>query len=143
MLKKAIAIPLFILYFVAMSGMMVQMHFCGDQLASWQISEKQASCCCDSSEGQSTSTVSVNNNDCCQNKSITLKIHDAQQQAQQIVLNLFEIQTGSIPTILHHAFIQSTFVCEPILNTYWANPPPDSRQLIPLYKLHHNYTYYG
>ncbi len=144
-MKRFIAIPFLVLYLVAVSGAMVQIHFCGSKVSSWAVNEKRKSCCCDSGgmNEKSAEGLSVNaDNDCCKDKIITLKIAQDQQHATGAQLQLQDLQIAYLPQL----FFSTPVVSLPIQNeepAYQANAPPGRWQNIPLYKLHSRFTYYG
>jgi hypothetical protein len=142
-MKKFIAIPLLILYLVAVSGMMVQIHFCGSKISSWAVSEKKASCCCETSGKESRKSLSgASSDDCCKDKTITLKIAQEQYRANDIQSQMQALQIAYLP----QQFYAPPVIDLPVHHTeqvYQANAPPGRWQNIPLYKLHSSFTYYG
>lgn len=145
-MRKLIAIPLLVLYLTAISGMMVQLHFCGSKLLSWKVNESDAKCCCVSSamKGEhplKTKQVKNNDDDCCKSKTITLKIQQDQNRANELQLQLASLQ---IATPILYQIAAATFVpSDAKYIVYLANAPPGRWQQIPLYILHGNFTYYG
>lgn len=144
MLKRVVAIPLFILYFIAISGMMVQIHFCGNRLADWQIAHQKLSCCCDQSAPDNAILLSMEEDGCCHNEAISLKIEDAQQQVQALQLELSNVQM-MVFFVNEPRYWQknNSLIAVPSPISYNANAPPGKAYQLPLYKLYHNYTYYS
>ncbi len=142
-MKKFIAIPLLVLYLVAVSGTMVQLHFCGSKLSSWKVNEQKASCCCGTAAAPLTAKgkTSLCEDNCCSDKVITLKIDQDQNTAHGIWLQFASLHVAALPTytMLTSVAIPAT-AKEP---AYRANAPPGLWQGIPLYKLHSRFTYYG
>jgi hypothetical protein len=144
-MKKFIAIPLLVLYLVAISGMMVQLHFCGSKLSSWNVNEQKASCCCGKSEKTTDvklASLSSKANDCCHDKTITLKIAQDQNRVNGIQLQLQSLQITVLPQ-QYFTYTPADIPEGPVSQVYQANAPPGRWQNIPLYKLHSRLTYYG
>lgn len=145
-MKKFLAIPLLVLYLVAVSGMMVQLHFCGSKLSSWNLNEPKASCCCGDEPEQNRDNgkdkLAVKADDCCSNKIITLKITQDQNKGNNILAQMAALQVALVlPTPVSYNLAVPLFsVTE---EAYQANAPPGLWQGIPLYKLHSRFTYYG
>jgi hypothetical protein len=142
-MKKLIAIPLLVLYFTAVSGMMVQFHFCGNKLSSWKVNEQSAVCCCgdDVMPVAANGKVSLDEESCCSDKVVTLKIAQDQNTAHSALLQLSALQVAVLPVF---AVPQLAAVPEaPQTVAYSANAPPGLWQNIPLFKLHSCFTYYG
>jgi hypothetical protein len=144
-MKKFFAIPLIVLYLVAVSGMMVQLHFCGSKLSSWEVNKPKASCCCESGAQKkeaTTASLSKKAMDCCQDKTITLKIAQDQNTASHMQLQLQSVQVAMLPLPMS-VYVSSGIPAKPLTPAYQANAPPGRWQNIPLYKLHSRFTYYG
>lgn len=143
-MKKFIAIPLLVLYLVAISGTMVQLHFCGSKLSSWNVNEQKASCCCGESEkttDDNLTSLSSKADDCCQDKTITLKIAQDQNRVNDVQLQLQSLQIAVSQQYFTYA--PAEMPERPVSQVYQANAPPGRWQNIPLYKLHSRLTYYG
>lgn len=141
-MKKLLAIPLLLLYLVAVSGTMVQLHYCGSRLSSWNLNEAKASCCCsDDKSPVAHKQASLSDDDCCSSKVITLKIAQDQNRAHAAVFALDGLQV-----VLPVRYISAPVMAipeVPVQMAYRANAPPGLWQDIPLYKLHSRFTYYG
>lgn len=145
-MKKLIAIPLLVLYLVAVSGMMVQLHFCGSQLYSWNVNKSSPSCCCGDKKtppADHKATLKSATDNCCSNKVITLKIAQDQYKANDIQPQLALLQLAQLPAHIVVFLPQVDIPSSPVTHTYNANAPPGIWQNIPLYKLHSRFTYYG
>jgi hypothetical protein len=143
-MKKFIAIPLLVLYLVAVSGMMVQIHFCGTKVSSWNVNEQKASCCCGKSEEKTnanSASLSSKADDCCKDKTITLKIAQDQNRVNDVQLQLQSLQI--VAPQQFHMYALTDIPERPVTQVYQANAPPGRWQNIPLYKLHSRLTYYG
>ncbi len=141
-MRKFFAIPLLILYLTAVSGMMVQLHFCGDKLASWNLNAPKNSCCCETPADEPVATLKEKSNSCCVDQVITLKIDQEQDRATGIFLSfsnywaVVSLRYGFLPNYTFYTDKRTE-------NVYYAQAPPGLWQNIPLYKLHSRFTYYG
>jgi hypothetical protein len=146
-MRKLIAIPLLVLYITAVSGMMIQLHFCGSKLLSWNVNTAKTSCCCKSpsnlADKNTTAAKHLETKEegCCKDKTITLKIKQEQNRVNELQLQLGELQTFAMITYS----VPQVFTLSQIDThaAYQANAPPGLWQNIPLYKLHSRFTYYG
>lgn len=140
-MRKLIAIPLLVLYVTAISGMMIQLHFCGNKLLSWKVNDASTSSCCSSSETDGVKPAKAGN-DCCKDKTITFKIKQDQNRTGQLQMQLGVLQSAPIAA---YWWVQQDFELSQtdVHNAYQANAPPGLWQNIPLYKLHARFTYYG
>lgn len=128
------------LYLLAVSGVMVHIHYCGGELADWNLYQHGAGCgdkeCSDDTEQSSG---------CCKDKVIAAKVSLDQKVADQ-----FKIMLGagdfiivgmparwSVPDNHFPDAIGYNGSC------HLANAPPGRWQDIPLHKLLVRFTYYG
>jgi len=141
-MKRLIAIPLLILYLTAVSGAMIQIHYCGSKIASWIINKSVQSCCCEAGGHKKPASSLIEKKDCCSNKTITLKIAETQNSVSKATGFLSGLGTSaSIPVIIPHDIQFYTPAIQHI--GYRSNAPPGRWQNIPLYKLHSSFTYYS
>jgi len=145
-MRKLIAIPLLVLYITAISGMMIQLHFCGSKLLSWKVNQSEVKCCCESSpknskHAQTALQIKAKGDDCCKSKTITLKIQQDQNRANELQLKLASVQM--VMPVLHQNIAPVLAPIERTHISYEANAPPGRWQQIPLYILHGSFTYYG
>ncbi|PSK94966.1 HYC_CC_PP family protein [Taibaiella chishuiensis] len=144
-LRKLIAIPLLVLYIIAVSGTMVQIHFCGRKVSSWKINQEHAACCCKDAATMpgKSATAAVQDDDCCSSKVVTLKIAQDQnkESIQQLQLTTTDVFVPLTPQFAVPVFLGYT--SEATRQVYQSNAPPGRWQDIPLYKLHTRFTYYG
>jgi len=146
-MRKLIAIPLLVLYITAISGMMIQLHFCGSKLLSWNVNKAKAVCCCKSAskpagkKAAAAKDEQTKDENCCKDKTITLKIQQDQNRSGQLQLQLDVLQSATAV----HFWVPQTFelATTDLHHAYQANAPPGLWQNIPLYKLHARFTYYG
>lgn len=142
-MKKSFAILMLFLYSLSVSGSVVQMHFCGEELESLSFREENASCCCQPEENQNReSNIREADPDCCDNVAVSFKISADQhiEAAPQLLL----LQTGWIAAPLH--LIPSYIpAAAPVAESgiHYAHAPPGLWQNIPLYRLFGRTVYYG
>lgn len=129
------------LYLLAASGLLVHAHYCGDEVASWELFQKAAAC----ESGCDDEVPAVEEESCCSDKAIALKITTDQQQTQSIKI-LFGNDAALLPVLPvfyglfpENAHSQSVAVKA----ASRANAPPGRWQNIPLHKLLMRFTYYG
>jgi hypothetical protein len=143
-MKRLIAIPLLFLYLVAISGAMVQIHYCGDEVTSWTVNNNsEKGCCCESNEVTTVSSdfSNIKASDCCSDKTFTLKVNEVQNSIATTADFLISLAEGAVvlpeaPTFLFAFAAQ-------VKPAHTTNAPPGLWQDIPLYKLHSSFTYYG
>lgn len=71
MFKKLLVLFLVALYFTTTSGMDLNLHFCGKNLAIIQVNAKKIKSCCKTKPGLADR--------CCHNKSLKIKVADQHQ----------------------------------------------------------------
>ena len=126
-MKKLIAIPLLFLYLTAVSGAMIQIHYCGSKIASWNVNKDTQTCCCEPGGHKSA----VKEKDCCSSKTITLKINEAQNHILKVSGLLSELAAADISAVI--SFPEFDFH-SPVVQSigYRSNAPPGPWQKIPL-----------
>lgn len=139
LMKRLIVIPVMFLYLLAVSGVMIHMHYCGKNLESWQVYLKDDNGCKDD--------VCSDNPDmeegCCKDEVVAAKVSVDQNIADFVKLQLKGV-VFLLPTLT--SFSLSTDLVFPISvehRSYHPNAPPGLWQHIPLFKLHSRFTYYG
>lgn len=126
------------LYLTAVSGVMIHLHYCGQQLESWSVNQKTTGCGDDACGDETAPT-----HNCCKDKVIAAKITKDQNSVTALKLKL----SGGefiVPTRIDYYREPATQV----FNGYTiascsANAPPGLWQQLPLYALHGSLTYYG
>ncbi len=139
-MKKFLVFPLMFLYLLAASGLLVHAHYCGDEIASWELFRKADVC----ESGCDDELPAVNEESCCKDKAVAYKITTDQQQSEptkilfgsDVALPLLPVFKGLFP---ENALAQSVAVKAPCK----ANAPPGRWQNIPLHKLHMRFVVYG
>lgn len=132
------------MYSLSVSGSVVQMHFCGQEIESISFLESSKSCCCAAAKDTSADRqIGKQEKDCCDNVAISFKINADQHVEAAKQLQLLQIATVA-PSLLHYTVYQAPSVSGVQLESYDANaPPPGLWQDIPLYKLFQRIVYYG
>jgi len=135
-LKRILTIPLLFIYIIAVSGVMIQLHYCGQELESWNLYADKAGCADDGCGDESEE-----NDGCCKDEVVVAKtVNDQNTVSQQF----FKFISGqeALPVYYTHCIecIDSHGIAT---LQYSPNAPPGPWQNIPLYKLHSNLTYYG
>lgn len=137
-MKRLFVIPLLFVYLTAVSGVMIQLHYCGQELESWTLYSDGEGCADDACDDeQETQT----EDGCCKDEVVVAKVMDDQNTVSQQFFKFIDIP-ADLPQ--HHT------VCIECVDLYRAgslqyspNAPPGLWQNIPLYKLNSSLTYYG
>lgn len=136
-MKKLFVIPIMFIYLVAVSGIMINLHYCGAELESWNMYSQGDGCpegeCGDESE---------QNDDCCKDEVIAAKVSNDQNTVSELKLKFSAEawQPAVLPTYPEYAAVNITSITT---ETNQANAPPGLWQYLPLYKLHSGFIYYG
>lgn len=138
-MKRFLAIPLLFLYTLAVSGVMIQMHFCGSDLESWNVTAANSACCCES--GGDRSHNAAEDKDCCTDKTLIVKAVQDQYLTNGMQLLFGNWQPASTPfTILFHPALPAAST---LCTAYRSNAPPGLWQNIPLFLLHQRFIVYS
>ena len=122
---------------IATSGIIVHLHYCGEQIESWALNNKADGCRDDPCDENNTKE-----DNCCKDKIVKSKISWEQSVASQFKFSLS--QKLVIPEANTFFFERNHIAFFPeLIRNYFANAPPGSWQAIPLYKLHSSLNYYG
>jgi len=127
---------------LAVSGTMIQIHFCDKKVESWTVNTPKTACCCE--EGIASvqqSTLKIESQDCCSDRTII-----AQTVSDQISNTPVQFQFSDLHAIIPAKIILPEFQLPVSLAAnavFESNAPPGLWQEIPLYKLHQRFTYYG
>ena len=145
LMKRIFAILMLFMYSLSVSGSVVQMHFCGQEIESISFREVKKSCCCAATAGSDKSAQHQisKQKSCCDNVSISFKISADQHVEAAKQLQLLQT-TGGVPPVLQFAVYEVPYTAGTEHTLYDANaPPPGLWQSIPLYKLFQRIVYYG
>lgn len=139
-IKRYLAIPLFFVYFFAVTGVVIQNTCCVDENQMTMATQAPSGCCHPKTSQKHNSTVSEKNH-CCHHTAVVVKtIH------YQIVNHADFSILKQLQQALAHTFFNYDDVILPSdvrLASNLANAPPGFWQTIPLYKLHQRFTFYG
>lgn len=136
-MKKLIVIPIMFIYLLAVSGVMINMHYCGDELESWQVYAEGDGCADDN-----CTDVPEEEDGCCKDEVVAAKVN-----IDQNIVDFFKLKLSSIEWLAPlqiFDFSENTGVH--VVAKYvhcMPNAPPGLWQNIPLFKLHSSLTYYG
>lgn len=136
-MKRLFVIPLLLLYMVATTGIIINLHYCGEQIESWALNDKTKGC-----EDDPCDETNAKEHDCCKDKAISSKI-----SIEQEVASCFKL-TFSPKYILPSINLVSSendrmIFASGFHHSFQAHAPPGNWQFIPLYRLHSSLTYYG
>ena len=135
-MKRFLVIPIMFLYILAVSGIMIHVHYCSTTIESWSF--YSSSDRCDDTECDDA----VQPDNCCKDKVISAKVVQDQHLAQTMKL----ILSGSamISQVNRYGqYIAAISSASSITTSNQPNAPPGLWENIPLYKLHARFTYYG
>lgn len=135
--KRYFVIPVIILYMFAVCGVLINVHYCGQQLASWNVYLDTAGCageCGDESDP---------GHNCCKDETVTAKVsqdHSISSWKYKISGEDIYMLPEALPG---YPEVQSCFRSDATVVTHLPQPPPGIWQSIPLYELFSRLTYYG
>lgn len=124
------------IYAVAISGMIVQWHYCSGDLESWQIAidNNSKSCCCVAD--QSEDHADAMDDDCCSNSAVALAI---EKDYSPFAYSFFDKQALTGNAVLPTAYLYT--LLDSVLQYHVAfdasiryNAPPIIGYDIPIYK---------
>ncbi|WP_276133865.1 HYC_CC_PP family protein [Polluticoccus soli] len=137
-MKRLIVIPVMFIYLLAVSGIMISAHYCGQQLESWNVYTESDGCADDTCSDEPKQE-----GGCCKDEVITAKVSQDQNFVAAFKLKLID---NSFEAVLPQYFVLPEAVVNTVVVAARANmpnAPPGLWQHIPLYKLHSSFTYYG
>lgn len=139
-MKKFLAIPLLFLYTLAVSGVMIQMHFCGSNLESWNVTAANSACCCERGD-EPAHKMADDAQDCCTDKTLVIKAVQDQYLSSGIQLLFGDWQPVASPiAAVFHPTLPAT---AQVFVRYRSNAPPGLWQDIPLFLLHQRFIVYS
>lgn len=142
-MKRIIAIPILLIYFIAITGAIINLHYCGGRLFSMKVNGPVACCCKAAAENGATvppGHSSIQTGDgCCSNTVIAIKITSQQLHASDYQLAAI----GTAPAILPDTYFGPVMEHCPTARPLVAHAPPGLWQDIPLYKLHQRFILYS
>ncbi|HRO43749.1 MAG TPA: hypothetical protein PL009_13005 [Flavipsychrobacter sp.] len=126
-----------ILYLLAVSGVMINLHYCGTTLENWSVYAESNGC----EDGDCGDEKQVPD-ECCENKIITSKISHDQHLAAFLKITVAQFEYALLPQNFSFS-ITELKPSDPQSISHQPNAPPGLWENIPLYKLHSRFTYYG
>lgn len=135
--KRYFVIPVILLYMLAVCGVLINVHYCGQQLASWNVyldTEGCAGACGNESDPD---------HNCCKDETVTVKVsEDHSISSWKYKFSgeepyLLPAALTGFPEVYSHLRVDATVIA------HLPQPPPGIWQDIPLYKLFSRLTYYG
>lgn len=142
-MKKFLSILFFCMYTMAVSGMVIQLHYCGGELESWQIAsnETKECCCISDSANEHEQVTNEDADDCCANQEIKLQIdNDYNVTIGELSIKLLTPSFLPQNTVPYYEYVVE-ITDEPLRN-YQANAPPGLWQNIPLFSLNQSRLLY-
>ncbi len=145
-MKRIFAIPLFMIYFIAVTGVIVNLHYCGQKLYALNITQ-QTDCCCageTSTARQHSDKEQIRDKDCCSNQTVQIRI--AQEQLNNFGNKEFDLfsAVADLPALLQWPVLTSGSAdMRYFLSSQRANAPPGLWENIPLYQLHGSRVLYS
>jgi len=127
-----------IIYLLAVSGVMINLHYCGQTLENWSMYVSSNGC----DEGE-CGIEEDEPDDCCENKTISSKLSEDQNLATLSKLKINAVDWAILPKATISPVFKSSFSSVEINIDNQPNAPPGLWENIPLYKLHTSLTYYG
>lgn len=137
-MKRLLAIPILFFYMLAMSGALIQLHFCQEELKAWTINTPTADCC--GEEAKQEGDCGSFADDCCTEKVLVLKAVE-----EQLAASAFQFLFSEFKVVAHQEWLGPIFQLNgPTRQNYLATGSPEGLwQDIPLFKLHQRFTLYG
>lgn len=113
MAKKVLGLMLIFLYSMSISGLALNLHFCGKKLAKVQLlHQKVTSCCSEKAEKESG---------CCSNQAVKTKVSDSHTIGANLTLPA--IFTFAVPS--HLMSVKNTFSKGKKSNLWHFKAPPE------------------
>ncbi len=128
------------IYLLAVSGVTINMHYCGSELESWGMYTTHATGC----ESDNCVDDAVHNDtDCCKDEVLAAKVSVDHTIADYIGFKL-SASEWVLPSLHYITFSEKVLPLKAEMQTNGRpNAPPGLWQNIPLFKLHSSLTYYG
>lgn len=136
-MKKFFVIPIMFIYLLAVSGLMVTAHYCGQEIESLSFFSDNNKCI-----GGDCNDKPEESDGCCKDKTIAAKVTNDQDAVSAFKLKPQPAEFAALPPNVYS--LPNDVVLATInVISYSANAPPGLWQDIPLFKLHSSFTYYG
>lgn len=126
------------IYLLAVSGIMVSAHYCGQEMESLSLFSEKGGC----AEGE-CGDETEEGDDCCKDKTFTAKIDTEQNFVSAFKIKLIDNSFAAVLPVTYYIPVNDVVAVSIHTTANKANAPPGLWQQIPLYKLHARFTYYG
>ena len=137
-MKRLLVIPIMFFYLFAVTGVMIHVHYCGQELESWNVYAQNEGCP-DSECGDEKGVP----DDCCKDEVIAAKISYDQNTVSEFKIKFAPVEWMAMQPVAFSVYKAPAFSKAAVLADNRSNAPPGLWQHIPLYKLHTSFTYYG
>lgn len=137
-MKRLLVIPIMFMYLLAVTGVMIHAHYCGQELESWNVYVENSGCPDGECGDESTEP-----DGCCKDEVIAAKVSYDQDVVSSFKVKATAAEWVAIPTSSFYWVKEQVVFSTIALKDNRANAPPGIWQQIPLYKLHSSFTYYG
>jgi hypothetical protein len=134
---------LLMLYTVASSGLLFQLHYCNGNLESVRINAiEKVACCCTQNNSSAETTHVKAADDCCENTVVKAEIET--QQSIPVDKWIPHNTNAFLPSVIDYPIINSALFDTATMSVIRNNGPPLGLwENIPLYLLHHNLKLYA
>jgi len=137
-MKRLFVIPVMFIYLLAVTGVMIHAHYCGQELESWNVYTETPGCA-----GGECGDETSQPDDCCKDEVIAAKVTYDQDVVSSFKVKAFAAEAIIPPAAVFPLQDDVAITLLSVNKAYKANAPPGNWQHIPLYKLHASFTYYG
>lgn len=120
-MKRHIAILLSCFYLLFSTGLVVNVHFCGDKFSGISFFKSGKGCCCGKE---------MKKKNCCKEEISTLKISDTHQSSENLRISSLKLSASIIGIFVPNVLLMNTLTEEQTLIFADSSPPPNS---IPLF----------
>ena len=145
-MKRFFAIPLFVLYFIAITGVMVNLHYCGQKLYAFNLVQ-QTECCCENEASpapQHSDNEQIQDEDCCSNQAVQIKITQEQLNNSWDKTPIMQEAFAILPPSALWQIVAADFYdAHDFLSSQLTHAPPGLWENIPLYRLYSSPVLYS
>lgn len=137
-MKGLLVIPIMFIYLLAVSGVMISLHYCGPKVESWNVYAQTDGC-----TGGECGDESKQEDGCCKDEVIAAKVSNDQNTVSAFKLKLSADDAWMMPAL--PAYYEHNTINAVSVNIVSDQPnaPPGRWQNIPLYKITSGFIYYG
>lgn len=137
-MKRNIGFFLFSLYLLSLSGLMVQLHFCENELVNWRISqttiEDNHLCCVEEviAINESSTLDSCSDSDCCEDQYVNVDAAQEYFSQSNFSLDFLALQSATLYT-LSHTQTPNFYALKALANVKNNSPPSSFATSVPSY----------